>query len=265
MNRVTTIFESKSIVIERFDHPEECFHHDPKSELTEDLVVTFIESGGFKVMQDRKWYTFDPSDVLISIPGLRRTYRHPRSCPDDVCLSIKFAPDVIESALGQLPITVTHPKINAGVTSNFAYSWLMAAVRDSNGVNPESAAFHCAIVLGPHRWEEPGRLSGVGAHRRKIQNACMAMAAHPDDAHSLTSLAAETHMSPFHFARVFSELVGEPPHHYLLRMRLQHAADLLRQGARVTEAAVKSGFSDVNHFSKSFRRRYGVPPSRYSS
>jgi AraC family transcriptional regulator len=69
----------------------------------------------------------------------------------------------------------------------------------------------------------------------------------------------------FIFARVFSELVGEPPHHYLLRMRLQHAADLLRQGARVTEAAVKSGFPDVNHFSKSFRRRYGIPPSRYSS
>jgi AraC family transcriptional regulator len=63
---------------------------------------------------------------------------------------------------------------------------------------------------------------------------------------------------------VFSELVGEPPHLYLLRTRLRRAAELLRGGAQVTEAAMKSGFSDIHHFSKTFGRRYGIPPSRYS-
>jgi AraC-like DNA-binding protein len=83
--------------------------------------------------------------------------------------------------------------------------------------------------------------------------------------HSLTSLAAEAGLSPFYFARVFSELVGEAPHQYLLRVRLRRAAKLLRVGALVTEAALKSGFTDVNHFSRTFHRRFGVPPSRYLS
>jgi AraC-like DNA-binding protein len=99
----------------------------------------------------------------------------------------------------------------------------------------------------------------------KIRTACMSMAVRLEQNHSLTSLAAEAGLSPFHFARVFSELVGEPPHRYLVRVRLQRAAKLLRMGALVTEAAVKSGFPDVNHFSKTFHRRYGIPPSRYSS
>jgi AraC-like DNA-binding protein len=263
MNRVTTIFESKSVVLERFDHPEDCSHQDPKSEQTEETVVTFVEGGAFKVMQAREWWTLNPGDVLVSIPGLTRSYRHLQFCPKDVCFSVKFAPDVVEAALGRIPHDITHPKVTSSVASNFSYRWLIDAVRSSDWLDIESAAFHCAVVLGPHRWERTSRLSGLGAHSRKIKSACMSMANHSEENHSLTSLAAETGMSPFYFARVFSQLVGEPPHRYLVRMRLRRAAGLLRRGAQVTEAAVKSGFADVNHFSKMFHRKYGVPPSRY--
>jgi AraC family transcriptional regulator len=265
MNRVTTIFEAKPLLIERFDHPKDCFHRDPASERTEQIDVTFVERGGFEVMQDRRWWAFTSGDVLVSAPGLKRTYRHFESCPDDVCLSVSFAPEIVESALGKLPRDPFSPKVPAGVASNFAFRWIIGAVRSSNHLEIESAAFHCASVLGPHRWERPPRLSGVGAHARKIRTACMAMAARPDENHSLTSLAVEARMSPFYFARVFSDLVGEPPHQYLVRIRLRSAAELLRGGASVTEAALKSGFPDVSHFSRTFHRRYGVPPSRYTS
>ena len=263
MNRVSTIFASDSIVIERFDHPEGRSHEDPKSEQTEEMVVTFIESGAFDVMQDREWWRFDPGDVLVSTPGLKRSYRHLQSCPNDVCFSVKFAPDIVETALGRIPRTLACLKITSGATPSFAYRWLIEAIKAST-IDVESAAFHCAVVLGPHRWEKKSRLSGVSAHARKIRNACMSISSHFEENHSLTSLAVEARMSPFYFARVFSELVGEPPHRYVLRTRLRHAAMMLNDGARVTEAAVKSGFADVNHFSKTFQRRFGVPPSRYS-
>jgi len=265
MNRVTTIFEGKSLIIERFDHPENCSHQDPKSERTEQTVVTFVERGAFEVLEDRKWWTFRQGDVLVSAPGLKRSYHHFQSCPEDICLSILFAPDVVELALGRLPRDVTCPQVPTGVTPTFAYRWMIESLRSSNHLEIESAAFHCAAVLGPHRWERPERLSGVGTHTRKIRTACLAMTSRPEENHSLTSLAAEAGMSPFYFARVFSELVGEPPHRYLLRFRLRRSAKLLRMGALVTEAAIKSGFPDVSHFSKTFHRRYGVPPSRYTS
>jgi AraC-like DNA-binding protein len=265
MNRVTTIFEATSLVIERFDHPKDCFHQDPESERTEHTVVTFIERGGFEVMQGRRCWAFSPGDVLVSSPGLKRTYHHFESCPDDVCLSVSFAPEIVESALGKLPRDLPPPKVPAGVASHFAFRWIIGALRSSSHLEIESAAFHSASVLGPHRWERPPRLSGTGAHARKIRTACMAMAARLDENHSLTSLAAEAHMSPFYFARVFSDLVGEPPHQYLVRIRLRRAAEFLRRGASVTEAALKSGFPDVSHFSRTFHRRYGVPPSRYAS
>ena len=265
MNRVTTIFAGKSLVIDRFDHPEHCFHSDPESEPTEQTDVTFVERGTFGLLEDRRWWAFSAGDVLVTAPGLRRRYRHFESCPDDRCLSVNFAPDVVEGALGKLPVTILPPKVQAGVASNFALRWIVEAVHSGSRLEIESAAFHCATVLGPHRWVKAHGLSGVGAHARKIRTACALMAERLEDNHSLTSLAAEAGLSPFYFARVFSELVGEPPHRYLLRVRLRRAAELLRAGASVAQAALKSGFPDINHFSKTFRRRFGVPPSRYSS
>lgn len=265
MNRVTTIFATELLVIERFDHPKDCFHRDPQSERTQQTVVTFIERGGFEVMEGRSRWDFARGDVLVSAPGMKRSYRHFESCPDDVCLSVSFAPEVLESPLGKPPRDLPSPKVRAGVAPDFAFRWIIEALRSASRLEIESAAFHCAAVLGPHRWGRPPQLSGVGAHGRRIRAACRAMAARPDDNHSLTSLAAEARMSPFYFARVFSDLMGEPPHQYLVSLRLRRAAELLRAGASVTEAALKSGFPDVSHFSKTFHRRYGVPPSRYTS
>jgi AraC-like DNA-binding protein len=78
-------------------------------------------------------------------------------------------------------------------------------------------------------------------------------------------MAREVGMSPFHFARTFSELTGQSPHQYLLKLRLRHAATMLRDGASVTQSALDSGFENLSHFSRTFRRRFGVSPSSYRS
>ena len=169
MNRLTTIFAGKSLVIDSFDHPEHCFHQDPELEPTEQNDVTFVERGAFALLEGREWWPFSAGDVLVTSPGLRRRYRHFESCPEDRCLSVNFAPEVVEGALGKLSGGALPPKVSAGVASNFALRWVIEAVRSGSRLEIESAAFHCATVLGPHRWEKPPRLSGVGAHARKIE------------------------------------------------------------------------------------------------
>jgi AraC-like DNA-binding protein len=64
---------------------------------------------------------------------------------------------------------------------------------------------------------------------------------------------------------VFRELVGITPHQYLLRARLGRAARMLRSGATVTDAALRSGFNNLSHFSRIFRRFYRVSPARYGA
>ncbi|MBA3686546.1 MAG: AraC family transcriptional regulator [Planctomycetes bacterium] len=64
--------------------------------------------------------------------------------------------------------------------------------------------------------------------------------------------------------RRFSELFGCPPKTYLDRVRLEHAAALLRAGAiGVGEVASRCGYASARRFAKAFKARYGVAPSRY--
>ncbi len=88
---------------------------------------------------------------------------------------------------------------------------------------------------------------------------------HLSDELSLAVLADVACFSPFHFHRIFKTLTGETIADLTLRLRLERAAGLLRSSPRmrVSDAAVESGFVSPAHFSRAFKQRYGVSPSRW--
>ena len=71
-------------------------------------------------------------------------------------------------------------------------------------------------------------------------------------------------VSPFHFLRLFSSVLGVTPHQYLVRSRLRHAARLLAEtGPSITDIAYDVGFGDLSNFVRSFHRAAGVSPRRF--
>jgi len=81
---------------------------------------------------------------------------------------------------------------------------------------------------------------------------------------TLGELAKVAHLSPNHLLRLFKTATGSTPGEYLLRVRLRHAAKLLRQSTLpIGEVAGSSGFPDSNYFSRKFRALYGKNPRAY--
>lgn len=69
-------------------------------------------------------------------------------------------------------------------------------------------------------------------------------------------------MSPFRFSRAFKEAFGVTFREFVLRTRLNEAARLLENPqVPVTQAAYAVGFNDMSHFSRMFKREFGVTPS----
>jgi AraC-like DNA-binding protein len=80
---------------------------------------------------------------------------------------------------------------------------------------------------------------------------------------TLADLAQSVGLSTFHAARLFSRETGLAPHAWRNQMRLVRSLNALRAGVSVTEVAAASGFTDQSHFTRHFKRAFGVPPGRW--
>lgn len=102
-----------------------------------------------------------------------------------------------------------------------------------------------------------------GLTRRASARVIEYMHAHLSRPITIHELAAVVQLSPYHFARAFRQMHGVPPHRYLLRMRLEHARDLLaRTDMSITEIAAACGYTS-QHLVRSFRRHIGTTPGDY--
>jgi AraC family transcriptional regulator len=77
----------------------------------------------------------------------------------------------------------------------------------------------------------------------------------------LRAMAAATHLSAERFRHLFMQETGVGFRAYLLWLRLECALAAFVGGATLTEAAYTGGFADSAHFSRTFRRMFGITPA----
>ena len=67
-----------------------------------------------------------------------------------------------------------------------------------------------------------------------------------------------------YFSKIFKENVGCPPQEFLIRLRLTKAADLMKgTGSSIGAIAAQCGYPNQLHFSRAFRKRYGLSPREW--
>jgi len=77
-------------------------------------------------------------------------------------------------------------------------------------------------------------------------------------------LSAIARRSKAHFARKFKLAVGESPHAYVVRRRLERACHLMMTSAvSLSEIALSVGFSDQAHLCRLFRQAFGQSPASW--
>jgi AraC-like DNA-binding protein len=79
----------------------------------------------------------------------------------------------------------------------------------------------------------------------------------------VASLAEEVGWSRRHLAARFREHVGLPPKALARILRFERAAERLRRGADLADAALDSGYYDQAHFNRDFKAFAGVTPTEY--
>ena len=107
------------------------------------------------------------------------------------------------------------------------------------------------------------QLSPGGKSVALIRNATDVIMQRFQEPLTLESVAAELHVSPQHLSTLFSRFAGMSFVEYLTTRRLAYAVVAMQNGANVTEACFLSGYRNLSHFIRSFKKKYGTTPAKY--
>ena len=265
MNRYRSMRESETVAVALFDHPEGIVHCDPEEEIADEYSISFVEHCGFEIQVGKKRWQFQQGDVFLTFPGLAYRCHHSDSIPTDRCLAVRYLrPEDSEDYAALARVARQTPRL--AISNRLRY--LRMAVERSLPESPLAAETCAAALLDAASQESapPKRIfreRQLAWYAERVDAAQKSMEQRYEENHSLSTLARSVGMSAFHFARVFAELAGAPPHRYLLRIRLTQAANRLLDGTSATEACFQSGFSNLSHFVRTFQRHFRVSPAQF--
>ena len=130
------------------------------------------------------------------------------------------------------------------------------------GEGEASGASDAALSRDPARSVE--RVSTRGLPWPRLRRVCDFIEDNLNGPLPLLELSAVVHVSPYHFARLFKQSTGVPPHRFVLGRRIARASALLRESQLpVGEVGRLVGFRTPSYFPTAFRRMTGTTPSAY--
>ncbi|MFJ8745922.1 helix-turn-helix domain-containing protein [Embleya sp. NPDC127516] len=205
-----------------------------------------------------------PGNLELVVPGRSsvRTYRT-TSAMRTIQVHIPSATvDRAAAHLGGADPDFEAPAAAAGAGDPVVEHLLRAlpAAGGANDLYAESAAAFLAAHLLTRGWQErlPGPEHAAVRVGVAVMRDRMAEPLTPAD------IAAEAHLSVYHFIRVFREATGETPHRFLTRLRIERARQLPADGTlTIGQIAERCGFASPGALSAAFLSRVGVRPSVY--
>ncbi|MFI6172313.1 helix-turn-helix domain-containing protein [Nocardia sp. NPDC051052] len=256
----------RSLLVQRFDHAPRA--EDLPMPAVADVHVVLCVAGD-AVMRThadgnstrRRWV---PGHLDLVIPG-REIVREYRATAALRTIQVHIPAATVDRAAAQLggagpDFEALSDALNAGDPVVEQVMRAMPAAVSTDDTYAESAAAFLATHLltkGKHHClpgpEHAAVRAGIALMRDRLAEPL-----------TLADIAAEVHLSVYHFIRVFRAETGETPHRYLSRLRIERARRLLSSSTlTVEQIAERCGFASPGALSSAFVGQVGVRPSVY--
>ena len=232
------------------------------------FVIPVVETGIQSYDYDGKKYLAGPGQIAAINPGLSHTAKSAlaggwsyRAFYPSADYMRRLADGMRDgqAAVPWLPLpTIVDPSLAAALL--YAHQRLQTSADPLQAETAVLRAF--ALLLTRYAGIQPeARLAAPNTRRVAIMQE--RLAERLDAAVTLNELAEAVGLSPFYAAQLFTRQVGMPPHAWRNQLRLHRARAMMRRSASVTEAALACGFSDQSHFTRHFKKAYGVSPGKW--
>jgi AraC-like DNA-binding protein len=225
--------------------------------------ISYVRKGSFGCRCRGQFFELVAGSILVGYPGEEFICTHDHVCGDE-CLSFFLTPELVD-AIGDRPeawrVGAAPPLPELMVLGELAQT--AARGRSDIGLDEIALIFAHRFVEVVSGRAHQGKPAKTRDRRRAVETALW-IDANSRQQIDLDGAAAQAELSPFHFLRLFSGVLGVTPHQYLVRSRLRHAARLLADDDRsVTDVAYDVGFADLSNFVRTFHRAAGLSPRKF--
>jgi AraC-like DNA-binding protein len=154
--------------------------------------------------------------------------------------------------------------INRQITSKKANKLFLELKKAINTKKDDIIEFHLTQFvnsLNLYSQENKSEYSGLNFNNyHQIKNY---IEKHIYDKFSLDNLSEQANINKFGFSKKFKALTGMTPINYVLMRKIFSSKALIKSNIELTEVAYQYNFTDIAHFSKTFKRFIGISPKRY--
>jgi AraC-like DNA-binding protein len=207
-------------------------------------------------------------EIRYSLPGqvliLHPDELHDGSCFDEAGFSYRAAyvpPTHVQAVIGNMEL----PFVANSVWTNPALvaAALKMIIDCADGEDP--AAYEDALYdLAQAMSEAAGTVATVTtADRTAVMRARDFLESAVVVGARLDELEKASGCDRWQLSRDFRALLGTSPYRYLQHRRVDLAKRLLREGAKLADAALGAGFADQSHFCRTFRKTIGLTPKEW--
>ncbi|MCP2167671.1 AraC family transcriptional regulator [Goodfellowiella coeruleoviolacea] len=256
----------RSLLVQCFDHAPEVDRFRLPGVADLHLVLCVAGDVTMRTRVDgkpvrRRWI---PGNLELMIPG-RASVREYRTTAPMRTIQVHIPSATVNRAAAQLggPEPDFESLSAAVAAGDPVVEQLLRALPAASGAN-DLYAESAAAFLATHLLTQGRHVRLPGPEHAAVRAGVALMRDRLAEPLTLADIAAEVHLSVYHFIRVFRAATGETPHRFLTRLRIERARRLLADSTlTIAQIAERCGFASPGALSAAFLSHVGVRPSVY--
>jgi len=227
----------------------------------QDYQLIFVQQGCILLLEEERERPAEAGSLVLYRPGEPQYYRHLAAQSTETCW-IHFTGSAVPRLLAEAGLVhrLTRLPQPEGVLEQLLP--LIRELRYRQDGSSLGCLAHLLSLLERFRQQLSPTLEQTDC--RRLDGVLQYMNLHREEPLTLKRLAGMCHLSPTHFSHLFTAYLGEPPHSYLIRLRMEQAKKyLLSTHQTVSEIAALVGYDNPLYFSRLFKKHEGVSPLQY--
>lgn len=227
-------------------------------------AVEFVLSGSFELSHASSTQQLGPGSIFTYKPGAKFTLK---AAGDEATVKyfVDFSGSQAAQQLEQNGLAGTDPLFvmpTRWVQGMFDH--ILDCSRYSKSVAQEMGALLTRSLL--IRIGQDVRPTALPSHNSfETYQRCRAhISDHFKSLRTMEEVSEICHVDRSYLSRIFKKYSGEGPYQFLIRMKMEYAAEQLLYGqVSVKVAANGIGFEDPFHFSRVFKKTFGLSPQKF--